>query len=415
MNAATQTLTQADGRTQRAIKDAENLESKAGWFSAATQFFLGGRLRDNILDAKTTQGLVDTHREGIAKALKMEAEKVGEKHLFQAIGKDKAIKSAVVAARKELPVMTRMGRALTTRANVITAAISTGVDVVMSGVRHKKDMHDLSNTYRLEIAQELGMDPAEVNKKHLKDAAKTNPGLKEAMGVADFTRLSIPITGLSAALGAAALGVATGGIGLVPGLVLGGAGGMAASYVTEKVLRHMADKNPDHGPHQQVKTIIAAREAGQGVTAQDVFGVKVASDKELSKSIQKTYGKHYDDLSAQDKAHVLATQSPEIAQRSAFEAQLINEGARPQGLLFAQGVQPVAAPASFAPPAAEAAGKEQKTTDPKVSDQLSEAQQQEVASIRNQMGNASMTDAGHTHMPAYTQAQTQPPRQQRRV
>ncbi len=176
------------------------------------------------------------------------------------------------------------------------------------------------NMYRDGIAQQLGIDPKEVTRAHLKEAAKTNDVIDQALQ--RQRHMSWISLGTSALAAAVTVGLITFGL---PGMMVDAIGaetgfGKFLSYAGFGIVSAMSSLVVHDGlqsiighktgvskaaAHDRVVEMERGLSRGWGVSKEQVYGALVAGNPALQTSIQQEFGKHYAGMRPSEQAQVL--------------------------------------------------------------------------------------------------------------
>lgn len=220
-----------------------------------------------------------------------------------------------------------LGEAVGPVGGVVTAGVG-----MFTGSRDRKNgVADMIEGYREVVANQLGISPETVDEKALREAAKNNDVLAQALeAYDDGARLKPAINGVSSvvglaagAAGAAALGLATGPLGLIAGL----GGGMLASSATEKVLGGVTNaQDLEKTVHGKVIELKGKLEAGEYLSPKDIFAVHVRMNGKMGAQIKELVGKEFHELDAEGQAKAMFYYK-ELTDLATQEAYLVNSGA----------------------------------------------------------------------------------------
>jgi hypothetical protein len=218
------------------------------------------------------------------------------------------------------------------------------IDRFGNGIESKAKKKALTDWYRNQIANQLGIDPGRVTYRDLELAAQSNSTFRSMLDKVTKeedlanraslvgTALAIPVSPMPFVGGAAKVAAVS-----FPAMATQVGGTMAAGMLTKDEL--MVD---------DVSTMInEKRLAGQPITAGDVFTLRLAHDKPLQDSIKKQHGKRFHKMTPQQQEAVMHVM-PEMAAAAEKEAYAVNNNIMTeQDLVVATGSPPSAG--GFAP------------------------------------------------------------------
>lgn len=234
------------------------------------------------------------------------------------------------------------------------AILGAGFNMVSAERDERAFLADIAEEYRPEIAQRLGLSPEQVSPEHLTQAIAENPILQQAKQASGMSMKAKTISGaisvlsgLIAGLGVAvmtrnanqhvhkdmqqnATNIASGLVSTFSALLGGG--------ITRRLVhkRSNAEKSLERTAHGAIMAIKDKQQQGVPTTELDIFKVQMLVNPEIADAIEKAYGKPFDALDEGAKYSLLGTEFPEILAYNAEMAGRINQGARPQGLLFGE-------------------------------------------------------------------------------
>jgi len=202
--------------------------------------------------------------------------------------------------------------------------VSHFIDRFGNSVESKAKKKALTDWYRNQIGQQLGIDPGRVTYRDLELAAQSNSTFRSMLDKVTKeedlsnrasmvgTALAVPFSALPFA-GEAAKAAGKSVSMAAMGVQMGGT--MAAGMITKDEL--LVD---------DVSTMInEKRVAGQQLTAHDVFTLRLAHNKELQDQIKKEHGKRFHKMTPEQQAAVMQLM-PEMAATSEKEAYAVNQG-----------------------------------------------------------------------------------------
>lgn len=236
------------------------------------------------------------------------------------------------------------------KVSVIGAVVGAGMDTISATRDERAFLSGLVDEYRPEIAKRLGLSEKQVTAAHFNEAFKENPVLaqaKEATAMKRMVRVAsnaVSLTaGVVAGMGASIMvrrGQKVEGMQQnaadIAGALAASFGGMAAGQVTRKVL-HMRgrDASLENTAHGQIMVIKNKQQLGEPTDAADIFKVQLAVNTQVRDAISKEFGKSFNDMGKEEQLTLLRNEFSDILAANEEMARRINEGARPQGLVFA--------------------------------------------------------------------------------
>lgn len=210
-----------------------------------------------------------------------------------------------------------------TLAGLTTIGLAAGVSAALTQMDYVHRRDNIKDFYKEEIAAKLGKPLNKVTVSDLELIAKNNGVINDEMkqirkqrtfGVGlSFIASMASLAMVTLALPAIAAAAATIGI----GIPLAGAAGFAISAIVGLVtyngvknpLHHLADKafNLDYKTtHDHIVFLQHEREAGKDISREEVLGVFAAANPQLDRMIAQKIGRHYDNLSHDDKKLAVA-------------------------------------------------------------------------------------------------------------
>lgn len=236
------------------------------------------------------------------------------------------------------------------KVSVIGAVVGAGMDTISATRDERAFLSELVDEYRPEIAKRLGLSEKQVTAVHFNEAFKENPVLaqaKEATAMKRVVRLAsnaVSLTaGVVAGMGASIMvrrGQKVEGMQQnaadIAGALAASFGGMAAGQMTRRVL-HMRgrDDSLENTAHGQIMVIKNKQQLGEPTDAADIFKVQLAVNTQVRDAITKEFGKSFNDMGKEEQQTLLKNEFADILAANEEMARRINEGARPQGLIFA--------------------------------------------------------------------------------
>lgn len=156
---------------------------------------------------------------------------------------------------------------------------------------------------------------------------------------------------MAGAAGGAALGTALipiPGVGTAIGFLGGMAGGMFGYEMGEGIGKYFTDTTDAVNPAKVVEALKEKKEAGQYITTQDVFALKLAQNEKLRETVVFRYGDNFHMLDAAAQNEVMSS-VPQLYQQAARDAMKCNlPEADVRELLFGE-IAASAANANFPP------------------------------------------------------------------
>ncbi len=241
----------------------------------------------------------------------------------------------------------------------VGGVVTAGVGMVSGSRTRKNGIADMIEGYREVVANQLGVSPETVDEKALREAAKKNEVLAQALeAYDDGARLKPVITGVGAVTGLAAGAAATAALALTGplGIVAGIGGGILTSMATDKVLNGvMGTQDLQTTVHAKVAELKGKLEAGEYLSPKDVFSVHVRMNGKMAVQIKELCGKEFHELDAEGQAKAMFYYK-ELTEMATQEAYLVNSGAiKPEMIPFiplntiAATMQPVMMPQAITP------------------------------------------------------------------
>ncbi len=204
---------------------------------------------------------------------------------------------------------------------LIPAAIAAAGGLAFSGfmrITNQAIYEDqMVNMYRDGIAQQLGIDPKDVTRANLREAAQSNDVIDQALQrQRHMSWISLGTSALGAASTVAliALGVPdlfTFGIGtlaVAAGVVSFG----VVSTITSAMVHYGAQTFIGHktgvsqaATHDRITEMERGIARGWGISKEQVYGALVAGNPSLQNAITREFGKPYASMRPADQAHVL--------------------------------------------------------------------------------------------------------------
>lgn len=235
---------------------------------------------------------------------------------------------------------------------LVPAAVAAIGGVVFSGFMRMTNQaiyeDQMVNMYRDGIAQQLGIAPEQVTRAHLKEAAKDNDVIDQALNrQRSMSWISYGTAALAAAatVGLIALGVpgmmvAAFGANTAIGTVLSYAGFGVVSAFSSLVVHDGLQTYIGHktgvskaAAHDRIVEMERGIARGWGVSKEQVYGAMVAGNPALQNVIAKEFGKPYASMRPNEQAVTL--QQIGVSDEMLMIAQEINAGRmRPANLAF---------------------------------------------------------------------------------
>lgn len=239
--------------------------------------------------------------------------------------------------------------------SVVLAMAGAVFDKVSTNREERAFIEKLVDEYRPEIAAKNRISAEQVTQDLFEQALQENIVLAQARHAARVdpgTRITSAAVATIAGTvaGSAAAGVtrkthtnkeaANNAANIAAGIV-GTISAMLGGKITRILFKNKSGAKALKGTaHAEIMAIKEQQQKGQETTPMDVFRVQLAVNPEVAVAIQHSYGKPFAELDAQTQQGVLQTEFPELFQLNAEIAQRINDGARPQGLVFGEVVAP---------------------------------------------------------------------------
>lgn len=234
---------------------------------------------------------------------------------------------------------------------------------------YQQQMVDL---YRGDIAEQLGIAPEEVTRAHLKEAAKNNDIIDQALTrqrhktwlaigasvlASSVTFGLVSVFGADSWLRTAAQGVFNSGWAASAANFIGiGTVSAISSLFLNTGLQEVVEATTPLGKaaaHDRILEMEYSLSRGKAISAEQVYGVLVAADPNLQRVIQRQFHKPYAHMNAREQTQLLATTG--TAPEMLAVAQQINSGQLRPGQLasYVSGTarveQPVHQPAHHTP------------------------------------------------------------------
>lgn len=236
------------------------------------------------------------------------------------------------------------------RVSGIGAVVGAGIDSISATRDERAFLSELVDEYRPEVAKRLGLSEKQVTAEHFNAAFKENPVLAQAKQLTAMNKavrltsnaVSV-VAGVVAGMGASIMvrrGQKTEGMqenaADIAGALAATFGGMSAGKVTRRLL-HMRGREGilEDTAHGRIMVIKNKQQLGEPTDAADIFQVQLAVNPQVGEAIAKNFGKPFAELGKEEQLSLLQNEFPEILEANNEMARRINEGARPQGLLFA--------------------------------------------------------------------------------
>lgn len=241
-------------------------------------------------------------------------------------------------------------KAGSSKISVIGAIAGAGMDMVSATRDERAFLSDLVDEYRPEIAKRLGLAEKQVTAEHFDAAFRENPVLAQAKETTSMKRAVRIVSnavsvgfGIVAGMSAAFFvrrGQQTEGMqenaASIAGTLAASFGGWSAGKLTRQVLHKRKLGTALEGTaHNQIMVIKNKQQMGQPTDAADIFRVQLAVNPQVGEAIQQAFGKPFSAMQAGEQRQLLENEFPDILKMNDEMARRINEGARPQGLLFA--------------------------------------------------------------------------------
>lgn len=226
----------------------------------------------------------------------------------------------------------------------------------MRYTNHRIYEDQMTDMYREGIAQQLGIDPTQVTRVHLKEAAKTNDVIDQALArQRSISMVSFVTSGLAAAASLVLLTVPFGGATLPDMLgttfrgmeslgifatalsyastgIIAGVSSLLLHDTLEVVIGRKTGLNKV-AAHDRIVDMERGIARGWGVSKEQVYGALVAGNPTLQTSIAQEFGKPYASMRPAQQTEVLA--SIGVAEEMHAIASEINAGRmRPANLAF---------------------------------------------------------------------------------
>lgn len=221
---------------------------------------------------------------------------------------------------------------------VIGIAAFASLIMSQSSYRHRRA--GLYQMYKDEIAVKLGKEPGKVTAKDMDLLAKGNPekGIEANKTIAEGLRKLKKHRNVSVLVTTAALlgTVATLGALFAPAGVVGAA--VAGTSITASIAKAFVGfatykliESPMHWgankmfgmneptTHERIAELNREHKKGKPLSQEQVLGVFISGNKEISRHVEEQYGKKYDELSVQEKRSVAESCEPYLPLKTITE------------------------------------------------------------------------------------------------
>ena len=233
------------------------------------------------------------------------------------------------------------------------AFLGAGFDAVSASKQERAFLSDLVEEYRPEIAERMGLAAEQVTQEHFEQAYRDNPVLAQAKDLSKVetkTRVASGVIGVVAGwfAGMTAAGLTTGAqrgqvvkdsqrnaANIASGIVSTMAS-MMSGKVARKFLHRKGENTLSESAHGQIIAIRDKQLQGQPTSPTDIFKVQLALNPEVDQMIVQAYGSPFGKLDEAAQLQLLQNEFPEVLQVNTELARRVNDGARPQGLLFGE-------------------------------------------------------------------------------
>ena len=239
-------------------------------------------------------------------------------------------------------MVTKAGGPSAAKVGVAGAFLGAGFDAVSASKQERGFLSDLVEEYRPEIAERLGLAAEQVTQEHFEQAYRDNPVLAQAKDLSKVetkTRVASGVIGVVAGwfAGMTAAGLTSGAQG---GQTVKdsqkNAANIASGKVARKFLHRKGENTLTESAHGQIIAIRDKQLQGQPTTPADIFKVQLALNPEVDQMIVQAYGSSFGKLDQAAQIQLLQNEFPEVLQVNTELARRVNDGARPQGLLFGE-------------------------------------------------------------------------------
>ncbi|MGB1540219.1 MAG: hypothetical protein ACPG80_04605, partial [Rickettsiales bacterium] len=238
------------------------------------------------------------------------------------------------------------------RIGVVGAFAGAGFDMVSAGKDERADLRELVEEYRPEIAEKLGVSEEQVSAADFEAAYAQNIVLAQAKEAGKRDAKSRTVSGIAsvvmgtvAGMGAAILArrsqtdpqLQKNSANIASGIV-STVGSMMTGKLVRKNMKSKTQASPLQATaHARIMDMKDKQQQGVMVTPGDIFSVQLALDPDTDALIKANAGKTFDELTVDEQNQLIANQfPPQLMQACAVMAQRVNDGARPQGLLFGE-------------------------------------------------------------------------------
>jgi hypothetical protein len=207
-------------------------------------------------------------------------------------------------------------------ATLATIGVAGGVSAILTEMDHNHRKDNLKDLYKEELSIKLNKPQSRLVRADLNEMAKTNGVIRQELDrnrkqrnfgvvlsfIASMASLAVITLALPAVLGAvisAGMPVAAeAALGTVGGMLLKAGVGLCTYHLVKDPLHALADKLfhiDEKTPNDYIVGIKRERDQGRVISREQVLSVFVASHPELDRYIVAEYGRHFDELSVQDK------------------------------------------------------------------------------------------------------------------
>lgn len=265
-----------------------------------------------------------------------------------------------------------------TKVSVLGGAVGAGIDAISATRDERAFLGNLIDEYRPEIAKRMGLAEKQVTPEHFNQAFKENPVLSQAKSATRMSRivrttssLVSGVTGVISGLAVSMLVRGTGGpnnkqndVADIAGTISSIFAGMMSGRVTRQILHTRGrDTSLVDTAHGHIMVIKNKQQMGEPTDVADIFKVQLAVNPEVRKAIDQAYGKAFSAMTQDEQVKLVKDEFPAVYDANVEMARRINEGARPQGLLFAD-VEDVKAKAAEKKARNEDVARQEKTAPP---------------------------------------------------
>lgn len=209
--------------------------------------------------------------------------------------------------------------ATTTGISLLLPIVAIGGVVITAAARFYREnlyQNDMVNLYRDDLAQQFGIPPEDVTRSHLKEAARSNDVIDQALkrirmktwvGIGTAALASAITVGLVGALGVDRMlqeSVPSAMAGFVGVTTVAGLSGLVFNHGLRVALGYGTSYGKA-AAHDRIQQMDDRVRHGRAVTKEQVYGVMVAADSKLQESILHRFGKRWRHMHPHERTMVL--------------------------------------------------------------------------------------------------------------